>query len=669
MCGIAGFISLLKPDVGDLELMLMMLSHRGPDEFGTFVNSQAALGSARLAIIDIEGGQQPITDEKAQVTIVFNGEIYNYIELREELKKQGVRFTGNSDTEVILRSYLCHGEDFCRNLNGEFAIAIWDERTKKLVLARDRIGIRPLFYYQDRGRFIFSSEMKAILIHPNIPRRLNLKALDQIFTFWTPIEQNTLLEDIKALPPGHLLIHQNGRSQIRNFWKWPFPSLSAKRTGSFEDQRDECLSELNKAVRYRMRADVEVGSYLSGGIDSSMIVALSTAQSGANLRTFSVAFKEKSYDERIYQQQVSRLFDTKHEMIECDYDDIEKIFKDIVWHAETAVFRTAPSPLFMLSQLVRQRNIKVVLTGEGADEILLGYDLYRQVKIRKFWGRRPDSKFRWQLFRKLYSYLPQFSDKRYAQVAIQSFKTDLTSDSPFYSHLIRWYNNAANRVYFSKRVQQDLSGYDAYQDLKDHLPVEHFKSNEIDQAQYLDVITLLRGYLLSSQGDRMSMAHSVEGRYPFLDHQFVEYASTIPEKYKLMRLKDKRILREAALKFLPKDICQRPKMAYQAPEIRPFITKEGRVSDLVSHYLAQKCIKDFDLFEPDMVESLLNKIRTSDQTRLGMRDNTAFVEMLSAQIFVDLFIKQNIRELAQKKRQMNTIKFTKRLGEIAGTRV
>lgn len=662
MCGIAGYISKSKVDIHDLKLMLMMLSHRGPDEFGTFVNAQVALGSARLAIIDVKGGQQPIQDEERQVTVVFNGEIYNYIELRDQLKTQGVRFAGNSDTEVILQCYLRMGENFCDHFNGEFAIALWDDKKKKLILARDRLGIRPLFYFQNGNQLIFGSEIKAILVHEDVPLQLNVKALDQIFTFWTPIEQNTLFEDIKLLSAGHLLVVENNQTKLSAFWKWPFPSLSEKRTASFEDEKIEFRSRLKKAVAYRMRADVEVGSYLSGGIDSSVIVALCAPQSGSTLKTFSVAFKEESYDERIFQKRVADLYHTHHQMIECDYKDIEQEFKDVIWHTETPIFRTAPSPLYLLSALVRQQGIKVVLTGEGSDEILLGYDLYRQVKIRKFWGRQPDSKFRWQLFRKLYSYLPQFSNNRYAQVAIQSFKTDLNSDSPFYSHLIPWHNNAANKVYFSKRVQESLAGYDSYADLKHHLPKEYFKVNEIDQAQYLDLITLLRGYLLSSQDDRMSMAHSVEGRYPFLDHEFVEYASTIPEKYKLMGLKDKRILRESMTDLLPGDICSRPKVAYQAPEIRPFINKDGFVSQLVLNYLDDKRLKDFDLFDLDMVHSLLSKIESSDQTRLGMRDNMAFVQILSAQIFVDLFLNQNIRQLAEEKLKSNKINFTKSLG-------
>jgi asparagine synthase (glutamine-hydrolysing) len=283
------------------------------------------------------------------------------------------------------------------------------------------------------------------------------------------------------------------------------------------------------------------------------------------------------------------------------------------------------------------------------------------VKIRKFWKRQPNSKFRWQLFRRLYSYLPQFSDQRYAPVAIQSFKTELTSESPFYSHLIRWSNNAANKVYFSNRVKKDLEGYNAYEDLKTYLPKEYFKVNLIDQAQYLDFITLLRGYLLSSQGDRMSMAHSVEGRYPFLDHEFVEYASTIPEEYKLRHLKDKLILRRAAAKFLPEEICSRPKVAYQAPEIRPFISKEGKVSDLVGQYLSEARIKEFDLFDGGVVNTLLKKIQGSDQSRLGMRDNMAFVQVLSTQIFTDLFLKSSFRNKAQEQLRANKIPFTKRL--------
>lgn len=645
MCGIAGFVS-QSLELHDLRLMLANLAHRGPDGFGTYRDSHAALGSTRLAIVDLEGGNQPVFSAEGDVALVFNGEVYNYPELRQILKSRGRIFNGESDAEVLLQSYLEHGESFAAELNGQFAIAIWDGRKRKMILVRDRFGVRPLFYLQTPEFFAFSSEIKSLLTLPKVPRRFNEKALDQLFQFWTPIGSHTFFSDIYELLPGHMLIQEKGTSRISSYWHWPFPSLVQGTSHSYEE---EFTTRLHQAVKLRLRSDVEVAAYLSGGLDSSAIVALASRSLATTLRTFSLSFTEKSYDEGEAQQKISELFRTRHSTITCRDEDIERHFESTVWHAEAPIFRTAPAPLFLLSKLVRENNIKVVLTGEGADEILLGYDLFRELKIRMFWARQPESAWRPLLLKRIYAYLPHFRNPRYANLAIQSFRGHLQDDGPFYSHLIRWTSQAVNKCFFSESLKNRLENYEATVELKTFLPEDYFRASALDKAQYLELVTLLKGYLLSSQGDRMSMAHSVESRYPFLDHQFVTYVNGLSSKTKLASLRDKAILRNAMKGILPEDIRTRPKFAYQAPEIRPFIPVQGKRSRLIDQYLNSDAIQKAGLYDEDLVQALLSKAANSDQSRLGMRDNSAFIQILSTQIFYEHYFVPDFRKAAERK--------------------
>ncbi len=640
MCGIAG---IWANGVREREIdgMLGAICHRGPDELGTYVDDRVALGAARLAIIDIARGQQPVHDVNSGVVAVLNGEIYNHPELRRQLESKGHRFVSQCDTEVVLRLYLEYGDDFPTHMNGQFAIAIWDRPLQRMVLARDRIGIRPLFYYRSDSALVFGSEIKSLLTTGRVPRRWNERALDQVFTFWVPVPPHTVLADVLELPPGCVMTVENGDAKISRYWSWPFPGPDALRWGTADDLQEEFLDELRRSVALRLRADVEVGAYLSGGIDSSAIVNLVGELRPSGLRTFSIGFDEESYDERPFQEIVTAHQRTEHTCRTCSYEDIEQAFESTVWHAETPLFRTAPTPLFLLSRAVRDHGLKVVLTGEGADEILLGYDLFREVKLRRSWARFPDSRMRPALFRGLYAYLPQFSNPRYAELAVQAFKSSLDGDSPFYSHSIRWKNSVANKAYYSSALKSRLGDYRPEDDLAVLLPRGYSDADDIGRAQYLEIITLLRGYLLASQGDRMSMAHSVEGRYPFLDHQFVEFASRLPRRVKLAGMKDKFILRRAMSGRLPAEICHRPKIAYQAPEIRPFIRPDGMRSTLVDRYLCREAVETTGLFSFERVDRLVRKAEMSGLTRMGTRDNMAFVQILSTQILSSRLLRES----------------------------
>lgn len=667
MCGIAGRFA----DGGHekrTDLMLAMLAHRGPDEFGTYIDRDISMGTARLAIIDIEHGQQPMRDEETGVVIAYNGEVFNYRELRADQLDGDANLQTQSDTEVILRLYLKYGERFIENLNGQFAIAIWDPRIETLILARDRFGICPLFYYHADDTFAFASEIKALFTLPQIPRQIEPRALDQIFSFWVPVPGTTAFTSICELPPAHTLIVQKGAApRLQQYYDWKFPGLHDESTLEFSEAQEALRESLSTAVTLRLRADIEVGSYLSGGIDSSAIAALASQLQPSGLRTYSVAFKDSTYDESEYQDRVAAHCGTHHRRLMCDYQDISGHFERAVWHAEAPLFRTAPTPLNLLSRFVRDDGLKVVLSGEGADEVLLGYDLFREVKIRRFCQRAPESDVRPQLFKKLYAYLPQFSNPRYANIAIQSFKSSLVSDSPFYSHLLRWANNAANKVYFSPDLKVELQGYDCTADLQATLPADFFSAGEIDRAQYLELTTLLRGYLLASQGDRMTMGNSIEGRYPFLDHEFVALANSLPRKYMIPGLKDKWVFREAFRDLLPDDICHRPKFAYQAPEIRAFCFLDGTQSPLIDKYMNVNAIRDAGFFKASLVAALFKKIAASDLARLGTRDNMALIQMLSTQMLHDQFVRTDLKAIAEKRLGSLFFKTRIRMGEIQCT--
>ena len=399
MCGIAGFLNLdgRPADRLLLERMIRMIDYRGPDGTGAFTDGAIALAHNRLSIIDIAGGHQPMQSDEGALWITFNGEIFNFIELREELIKKGRRFCSRSDTEVILHLYLEYGPECVRHMNGQWSFAIWDGRSKTLFLSRDRVGVRPLFYTTAGNSFIFGSELKAVLAHPAVDRNLDPQALRQVFTYWFPLAPSTPFQDVHELPPGHSIILADGKLEIRRYWQLDFSRADEARVDSVKGEEryeDEFCSLLLDATRIRLRADVPVGAYLSGGLDSSVVTALAQKFVGSKLCTFSVAFDDPSLDETSFQQEVVRSLDTQHQSIRCSADDISEVFPEVIWHSERPVLRTAPAPLFLLSRLVRDSGFKVVLTGEGADEFLGGYDIYKEAKIRAFWAAQPDSKRR-----------------------------------------------------------------------------------------------------------------------------------------------------------------------------------------------------------------------------------------------------------------------------------
>jgi len=639
MCGIAGIYNISSgssPTEPELSAMIGMLQHRGPDGFGFHMDEKLGLAHARLSIIDLEGGWQPIHNEDKTVWVVFNGEIFNYIELREALEKNGHAFYTHSDTEVIVHLYEQYGDDFVQHLNGQFAIALWDKSRRRLILARDRVGIRPLFYTTVNGRLLFASELKSLFALPEVPRRLNGRALGEIFTFWSPLEPATVFEGIEALPPGHLMIAENGHTRVRRYWDWAFPESLSPDTRSGASYAEELRELLVDAVRLQLRADVPVGAYLSGGLDSSIVTTIIKNFTDTPLRTFSVTFEDAEFDESRHQQDLVEYLGTRHSVVHCTASDIGAAFPRTIWHTETPVVRTAPTPLMLLSARVRAEDYKVVLTGEGADEVFGGYDIFKEAKIRRFCARVPESTMRPRIFERLYPYLKHSPASNRAFT--QKFFTEGMEhkDRPFFAHIPRW--NTTRRIwqFLAPGLRETLSGFDPYAAIERTLPAEIARWLPMGRDQYVEAHTLMSGYLLCSQGDRVAMANSVEGRFPFLDHRLIEFANRLPPRYKLMGLTEKYLLKQSMKGLLPESIRTRSKQPYRAPDSRSFF-HNGAPLDYVAELMSESRLREAGYFDPRAVGKLVEKCRAG--RAIGFADNMAFVGILSAMLVDDMFIR------------------------------
>ncbi len=639
MCGIAGVIdfNMQQPDESLLRRMIALIGYRGPDAFGIYVGPHVGLAHARLSIVDLSGGDQPIHNEDKSIWTVYNGEIFNYPELREVLEGQGHHFYTLTDTEVLVHLYEERGPDFFKDVNGQYAFAIWDKNLKRLVIGRDRMGIRPLFYYLDGKRLLFASEIKSLFADPQVPRALDPQTISDVFTCWAPLGPATAFQEIHQLPPAHFAVFSAEGIQVRPYWRLsfaPFPNQHR----SDDDLAQELQHLLLDATRIRLRADVSVGAYLSGGLDSTYITSVVKRHFNNQLRTFSVSFTDDRFDEGSFQQKAVRALQTDHSNIRCTDRDIGENFPRVVWHAEVPLLRTAPAPLYQLSHLVRKNNFKVVLTGEGSDEIFAGYDIFKEDRVRRFWARQPDSKMRPLLFQKLYPDVFSSKDARSRSFIEGFFRKGLSQvDAPNYSHLIRWENTSQLKSFFSPEMRHLTQTQNKFLDrFIASLPPDFMSWDPLSRAQHTEISIFLSNYLLSSQGDRVAMAHAVEGRFPFLDYRVVEFACSLPPDCRLRVLKDKFILRKAAVDVIPPDLAQRPKQPYRAPISRCFL--HGGPLPYVSDMLSETSIRDFGYFDAPKVKRLLDKCCKQEGALSSERENMALVGILSTQLLHDLFI-------------------------------
>jgi len=642
--------SLTLPD-GAAERMIGAMNHRGPDEYGAWRDGSVFLGHARLSIIDLSTGQQPLGSADETVWVTFNGEIFNYIELREELRGLGHVFRTQSDTEVLVEAYREWGDGCVDRFNGQFAFVIYDRGRRRLFLARDRFGIRPLFWARYGEVFLFASEVKALAGWSGFRPEPDPAALGEIFGTWVNVPPATPFGNVQQLPAGHTATLDLGRvggqtagPDIRRYWHPDFLPVSEDHRYVDRDERARLTEEVREALTdasvIRLRADVPVGAYLSGGLDSSATAALIQHTTDRRMKTFSVGFKDAAYDETRWQQIMSAHLGTDHEMISVGDDEIAGAFADVVWHAETPILRTAPAPLYALSGLVRAQGYKVVLTGEGADEVFCGYNILREAKVRAFWAREPQSRRRPLLLTRLYPYLEQSPAgflTRFYGAGLDSADTD-----PFFSHRPRWNNTGRITAFLDNEVAAAAAARDPESRLRDSLPAAFADWGPVARAQYLEMSLFMAGYLLSSQGDRMLMGHTVEGRFPFLDHNVAELAGRIPASAKLAGLLEKALLKAAVADLLPAEIVTRPKQPYRAPDSASFIV--GRGAEIAEAMLGEEALSDVGIFDPQRVAALIRKWRAGRLT--GARDNMAFVGVLSTQLLAHQFGRELERRIA-----------------------
>ncbi len=603
MCGICGVVDFSGRRQIDNELiqgMLAAIYHRGPDDSGIFLDGNIALGAQRLSIIDISGGHQPISNEDKSIWIVFNGEIYNFQELRYFLERKGHRFRSRSDTEVVLHLYEEYGPQCVERLNGMFALAIWDKDKKTLFLCRDRLGIKPLYYTESQGEFIFASEIKSILRHQRVSKEIDPVSLSQYLTHEYVPSPNSIFKKIKKLPPAHMLIYRNGNVGVSCYWE----------IGSFqgrEGPRDEqeCISQFSslfkESIKRRLISDVPIGIFSSGGIDSSAIVAFVRQIQGNRLRTFSIGFNEPSFDESQYSDEVSRVFDTEHHSQVFDTKDMLGFLPDVVRMLDEPFGDASIFPTYLLAKFAKG-YITVALGGDGGDELFFGYPTYQAHKIADYYRYIPQRMHRF-LSRRIVSNLPVSMDNLSFDYKLKRFMYGLPYSVDI-RHMV-WIGSFApeeKHRLLSRQVIEGFKDSDGLSPAVEALKVDR-SCNVWDRLQYLYIKTYLQDDILFKI-DRASMAHSLEARLPYLDHKLVEFICGLPIRYKLKGLKSKYLLKKSMQGILPRRIINRRKKGFGVP-VAFWIKNE--LKELVLDVFNESDIKREGLFNFDYISNLLKQ--------------------------------------------------------------
>ncbi|TRW90373.1 asparagine synthase (glutamine-hydrolyzing) [Candidatus Methylobacter oryzae] len=613
MCGIAGIYHLAGEQPVEralLQTMVDSFAYRGPDDDGFYQEPGLGLGFRRLSIIDLASGNQPISNEDDTLVLICNGEIYNYRELQADLIKQGHRFKTACDIEVILHLYEQYGVELLQRLNGQFAFALYDKRQKRLMLARDHVGIAPLFYTVAGQRFIFGSEIKAILKYPAVERRVDLTGLDQIFTFPGLVSPRTLFQNIHALKPGHFILVEQGDVKVKEYWDLTYP-LQSELDNQISEQ--DCIDRLDealrKAVNYRLHADVPVGFYLSGGLDSSLIAGLIHDLSPEKQRhSFSIGFHDKAIDERHYQQIMAAQVNSIHHETVFDSEHIAERLQDMIFHAETPLKESYNSCSLALSGLVKQQGLKVVLTGEGADELFAGYVGYRLDQNREQDDFSLEAMLETQLQEECWGE-PFFYEKNYHE-----FKD-------------------TKRALYASAVLEQAEEFEC----TNHAPVDTGKllgRHAIHKRSYLDFKLRMSDHLLADHGDRVAYANSVEARYPFLDVNVIACARTIPPHFLVNNMQEKYILKQLARRYVPDAVINRPKFSFVAPGSPNLLRQNNEwIEDLLSY----ERIKRQGYFNPDVIERLKKTYRADGFNINQTFDDDWLLMVLTFNIWLEIF--------------------------------
>jgi asparagine synthase (glutamine-hydrolysing) len=483
------------------------------------------------------------------------------------------------------------------------------------------------------GRLLFASEIKSLFALPGLRRELDPVSLDQIFTFWSVLPGRTAFRDIHELPPGHYLKVSRGAVDIKKYWEIPIYSREEQLQEPVETIGERIAELLVDAIRIRLRADVPIGCYVSGGLDSSGVAALATRRLGVHWNTFGIRFEQEAFDEGNHQERMASFLGSTHHQLWATPQRIGDAFAQTLWHCETPLLRTAPVPLYLLAQVVRESGLKVVLTGEGADEVFGGYDIFKEAKVRQFWSRRPDSTTRTLLLGQLYG---DIFHNQNAKRFFQSFfgKGLDRSGDPLFSHTIRWDNTSKIKTFFSSELKAAIGTADPYESLRRSLPERYRHLDTVGKAQYLETMIFLSHYLLSSQGDRVAMAHSIEIRLPFLDYRVIDLLARVPSKWKILGMDEKHILKKILRPVLPAEIVGRRKQPYRAPIVNCLLAGAGRES--AWELLTDDAVRRAGLFDAGKVSKLLTKLQTVENP--SEIDSMALAGILSSHIIHQQFV-------------------------------
>ena len=593
MCGICGVVSsetLGSSHTGLLKSMCLTLYHRGPDDEGYYIDQNAGLGVRRLSIIDLVTGQQPISNEDRSIWVVFNGEIYNYRTIRAQLEARGHVFATQSDTEVIVHAYEQYDQECLHLFNGMFSFAIWDANRKRLLIARDRLGIKPLYYWTNNNQIIFGSELKSLLANPSIPRDIDPIALDYFLTLEYIPNPHTIIKNIHKLPPGHYLLFQGGSLRIEPYW-----DIEPRKLPRNELDCEEALMDLIKdSVQMRLVSDVPLGAFLSGGIDSSTVVAFMTKVSNSPVRTFSIGFEEESYNELPFARQVATAFETEHLEHKIS-PDISNLAEQLAGHLDEPLGDFSIFSTYLVSEMAR-KSVKVVLSGDGGDEVFGGYDTYVAQSMHGYYSMLPTS-LRKRVLPSLAGLIPpQRAKKGLVNKAKRFVEGSAYPGSLQHTRWMLFLNEGEKHQLYQSEWRDQTIGVEPTTLLEGYFQ----KANQWDslaQQQYVDIKTYLVDNILTKV-DRMSMAVSLEARVPLLDHRIVEFALNLPQHMKLQRNKTKIILRRAMKEVLPQNVLTKPKQGFSIP-LKHWL--RGPLKPLMMDLLSQEVIRQRGYFEPQTI--------------------------------------------------------------------
>ncbi len=603
MCGICGIVYTNPdehPDPDLLDRMCSVIVHRGPDDQGIGLFGQAGLGMRRLSIIDLHTGHQPLANEEGTVWIVFNGEIYNFPELRDDLLKRGHRFKTVSDTETIVHAYEEWGADCVTRLNGMFAFALWDMQRRSLLLARDRIGKKPLYYAHDQRRLVFGSELKPLL-QAGVEQRVNLDSLYHYLTLQYVPGPDVIFAGVHKLPPAHLLVWTAGEIVLRPYWRIDYrPKLRL----SHQEWIERVRHELTEAVRRRLISDVPLGAFLSGGVDSSIIVALMAQLSSGPVRTFSIGFDVESFNETPLARQVARRYATDHHEFDVSFGDVAATLPRLVWHLDEPLADSSALATYHLARLTRQ-HVTVALNGDGGDETFAGYSRYVLDRGLAIYRQLPGF-IRRGVVPWLASWLPPRPDvpveknvvaavHRLEQASETSAKASIIAWGSYFSHAMKaWLCTPSllEAVNYADTADALIAYYD-----------QATAATHLDRTLYVDFMLYLPDDLMVKT-DRMTMAHSLEGRSPFLDYQVVELMAAMPERLKIRGITQKWLLRQAFADFLPPQNVRRIKRGFSVPVGAWF---RGQLRDLVHDVLLSPQALNRGYFRPEAVQALIEE--------------------------------------------------------------